>query len=439
MRAADAGDALTALLERLRLSPSRLAVGLSGGPDSLALLYALAGDERFRQRLVAWHVHHGLQNAADDWETLSRQHCAHLGIRCDTFRVSVTEKGGGPEAAARNARYRAFASALAAGDVLLLAHHADDQAETLLLNALRGAGTRGLAAMPAARGLGAGHVLRPLLGFRRAALGALLPPEAVAVASDPHNADPRFDRVYVRREVLPALAERWPDAALQLATAASHVRIERRAAEWQVRVRLARAAGVDGSLPVRALRHLDPAAQRELLLAWLRADGYSAPPARRLTAFTAALASPRNDHTAELRWGGSFVCHYDGRLYKSRALPEPVTGVLVPGTSLALGPGSGRLELIPTGGPGIRLASGRLTIGRRCGGETFTDGAGSPKRPVKDLLREARVLPWWRERLPLAFDADRLVAVADLWQETDRSAASGYRLCWRQAPRIAAR
>ena len=439
MRAADAGDALAALLERLHLSPSRLAVGLSGGPDSLALLYALAGDERFGSRLVAWHVHHGLQRAADDWEALSRQHCAHLGIRCDTFRVSVTEIGGGPEAAARDARYRAFASALAAGEVLLLAHHADDQAETLLLNALRGSGTRGLAAMPAARGLGAGHVLRPLLGFRRAALAALLPPAAAAVASDPQNEDTRFDRVYIRRAVLPALAERWPDAAAQLATAASHVRVERSAAEHLGRARLARAGGIDGSLPVRALRHLEPVAQRELLLAWLRADGYGAPPARRVTAFIAALTSPRNDHAAELRWDDSFVRHYDGRLYKSRALPEPVTGTLVPGARLALGPGFGWLELIPTDGPGIRLASGGLTIGPRRGGELFADRAGSARRPVKDLLREARVLPWWRAHLPLAFDADRLVAIADLWQETDRNIARCYRLCWHQAPRIAAR
>ena len=196
---------------------TRLCVALSGGPDSVALLAALAALPA-PLPLRALHVNHHLQAQADDWMRGCRRLARSLGVPLSVRHVAVpVGRGLSPEAAAREVRRAAFLAALRPGEALLTAHHLDDQFETLLLMLMRGSGVHGLAAMPAAQRLGRGWLLRPLLDEPRAALAAFVARRGLPHVLDESNADERFDRNFLRRRVTPLLGARWPGAARTVA------------------------------------------------------------------------------------------------------------------------------------------------------------------------------------------------------------------------------
>ncbi|NDP43117.1 MAG: tRNA lysidine(34) synthetase TilS, partial [Aromatoleum sp.] len=230
--AASASDSVSAavaallgplLSARSAAGPLRVAVALSGGRDSMVLLDALA---RFapthRIALSALHVHHGLSPNADDWAAFCAGECTRRNVPLSVARVRVDRAPGQSlEAAARAARYAAFA--VAGVDVIALAHHADDQAETLLLQLLRGAGPQGLGAMPTLRGGGtAPALMRPLLDLPRAAIEASAAALDIQWIDDESNADTRMKRNYLRHEVAPRLAAAFPGFPATLARAAGH-------------------------------------------------------------------------------------------------------------------------------------------------------------------------------------------------------------------------
>ena len=200
-----------------------LVVGYSGGMDSSLLLHCAARSAVARARgLRALHVHHGLHPDADAWAVQAQARAQALGIACNLVRVQVDPRGQGIEAAAREARLAAFASALAAGGAMLLAHHQDDQAETLLLRLLRGASVDGLGAMRAVRAHGAGLILRPWLDQPRALLRQAAQELGIAWVEDPANVDPKFDRSWLRQQAWPLLAARFPALGERLARLAGH-------------------------------------------------------------------------------------------------------------------------------------------------------------------------------------------------------------------------
>ena len=198
----------------------RLIVGLSGGLDSTVLLHALAAAEP-DVPLEAVHVDHGLHPQSTAWAAQCEQLARTLGLHLARHRVRVRETGSGVEAAARDARYECFKSLLSAGDCLLLAHHLQDQSETVLLHLMRGSGARGVRGMPADRRLGAGRLLRPLLGTPRDDLEAYARRHDLDWIDDPSNMDRVHDRNFVRHDVLPLLRERWPAADDRLTHAAA--------------------------------------------------------------------------------------------------------------------------------------------------------------------------------------------------------------------------
>ena len=191
-------------------------VGLSGGCDSIALLHLAhawldhLGPER-RPALRAVHIHHGLAPEADAWVEVCQDVCQQLSIALSVYRVTpVTDEGKGIEAAARTARYSVYRQELKSGEVLLLAHHADDQVETVLQRLLRGTGPKGLAGMPRRRELGQGVLSRPLLGVARSVIKRWADNRELAYVIDASNQDARFDRGFFRTEILPKLEQRWP-------------------------------------------------------------------------------------------------------------------------------------------------------------------------------------------------------------------------------------
>ncbi|MCE3286214.1 MAG: hypothetical protein K0R70_2470, partial [Steroidobacteraceae bacterium] len=328
------------------------------------------------------------------------------------------------------ARYAVFRERLAPGEVLLTAHHANDQLETVLLQWLRGGGLRAISGMPPLAPLG-GHAWhgRPLLGFERQALERFARERGIAWVEDPSNVDLRFDRNYLRQAVLPALLARWPAAARTVGRVAEYARdavaLEAEyAAEDLERVCRGRAVRLD------ALQGLPPARQRAVLRAWLAMLALPTPAARTLAALQGDVAHAAVDRVPRTRWPGAVVHRYRGCLHAERdveATLAPGDWVDPAGHRYASG-AEMALELQPDVGVGLSRARlpARLRVARRRAGEVFRPAGGTHRRPLRKWLQEHDVLPWRRENLPLLRDAaDGIVAVADLATAREYAAEPG--------------
>ncbi len=416
-----------------------LAVAFSGGADSTALLHAVAALPGCRAR--ALHVDHGLQAQSAAWA----KHCvavaAGLGVECRVLRADISPAAidaEGVEGAARQARYRLLADAMADGECLLTAQHREDQLETVLLQLVRGAGLPGLAAMPASASFAGGRLLRPLLEFGRAELCAYLDAAGIDWLEDPANRDPRFDRSFLRSEILPRLLGRWPAAGHNALRSAGHV------AEGAELLRQLAAADLDdcdageGRLHAGRLRRLPAARQRNALRHWLRSAGCRAPDARRLDRLLAEVVAGEGEQP-RLRLGETEVRRWRDRLYLLGGgvieLPgEPLT--LAAGARLALPGGLGTLTLVPGAPVGLdpALVEAGCHVRFRSGGESLAPAAGRPTRRLKQLLQEAGIVPWMRGLLPLVYCGGELVAVADLWTAAQRQREGGVAVVWQDRP-----
>ncbi len=430
------GDCLSELLPP---DATGLVVALSGGADSTALLAALAAlrDERkLHLPLRALHVDHGLQAASTAFRAQCRQLCLALQVPLTLRRVTVASGAGqSVEAAAREARLAAFVDTVKPGECLLSAQHADDQLETFLLQAFRGAGVAGLAAMPERSALGAGWMLRPLLPLSGASLRDWLRERGIGWIEDPSNADLRFDRNYLRQIVLPAVQDRWPAASRTVARSARHAALADEVLREQGR-KDAQAAAVGSDLEIAVLRRWLPRRQSLALRAWLLARGLPVPDEDRL-AQVLRLFDAREDAQPCVSWPGAEVRRHAGLLLAQG--PKDRKGVATPldwrwarRRRLAL-PGGGSLELRedPHGELDLARLPALLTVGTR-----QDVGRRTPVCDLKSLLRESGVPAWRREAVPLLFESARLLAVADLWCDPSLKAVVGSarrgRFVWRR-------
>ncbi|HZW19607.1 MAG TPA: tRNA lysidine(34) synthetase TilS [Luteimonas sp.] len=412
-------------------------VGLSGGLDSVALLHLLSTQPRIRGAgLRALHVHHGLQPAADDWAAHCRAVCEALDVPLQVVRVDVArDTGSGLEAAARSARRAAFADALREGEVLALAHHRDDQAETFLLRALRASGPDGLAAMRPWQRFGSGWLWRPLLAVPRAGLLAHARAHGLPWIEDPSNDDTAHDRNFLRHRVLPLLRERWPAADAALARSAAL------AAEAGDLLADEDASALDAArtpdpytLSVTALAALPRARRARVLRRWVDALGLPPLPAQGVARIECDLLAAAADAGAMFEWQGCTVRRWRGLLHAG-ALPDPLPStwrVAWDGrTPLAL-PGGGSLRL--EGADGFETP---LFAHARGGGERIRLPGRAHSHALKHVLQDLGVPPWRRGRLPLLSDADgRVQAAGDLVASATFDAwlrARGARLAWRDA------
>ncbi len=404
------------------LRARRWVVAYSGGCDSHVLLHALLHCRANpKPPLAALHVNHGLSPHADRWQQHCQSCCAQLGVQLEVVRVHVEKKRAGFEGAARSARYAAFQRSLAPGDVLLLAHHRDDQMETLLLRLLRGAGVKGLQGMPLSRSLGRGCLARPLLQLPRSSLAAYAQQQRLSWVEDESNHDLSLARNYLRQRVLPLLEERWPGYRHSWAVSMERL-VESSALQdalGSADLALARPAtlraGHSVSLP--ALTQLDPARRNNLLRRWLAGRGLPPPPRSCLEEIGRTLLEARPDSTARIRWADVEMRRYRERLYVFRQAPPPPqseAGQSWDGRSPLLLEGAGCLSSAPCRGDGL-LPGQALRVRYRRGGERCRPAGAGAQRPLKKLLQEWGVPPWLRERLPLIYAGDQLAAVADLW------------------------
>jgi tRNA(Ile)-lysidine synthase len=394
-----------------------LAIGFSGGRDSAVLLDALATLAPVRgHTLAAIHIHHGLSVNADAWAQHCFDHCRALGVPCVVRRVAVHhESGASLEAEARRARYATLAATAAdlGATTVALAHHRDDQAETLLLQLLRGAGPHGLAAMPEARKGASGVVWwRPLLGVARADIDACAQIRALNWIDDESNADHRHARNAMRHAVLPALRAIAPRAHDTLARAATH---QAEAAHLLDELaRLDAQGGCDGlTLERNALNVLAPHRARNLLRWFLRGHGLPAPSTARLAAMFDQLRDGRTDSRIRLPHAGIEIGVHQGRVMVHAACPPPFDLPWRGEAQLALPHGT--LLFQRTRGTGIdagRLRCAAVRVRSREGGERFQLAGDRPRRALKSILRDAGIPAWDRYGLPLVFCGESLAAVA---------------------------
>jgi tRNA(Ile)-lysidine synthase len=394
---ADPAAAVARFLEEHPLR-GRAAVALSGGVDSVVLLHLLK-DRGVR----AVHVHHGLSPNADAWAQFCRKLCRQWKVPLTVRRARVAKAGKGPEAAARAARYGVFEKSPL--DVVFLAHHLDDQAETVLMNLLRGAGVAGARGMPAEGRFGGKRLLRPLLGVSRDEILAYAGAHCLQWVEDESNADETLTRNFVRRRLAPLIATRFPRWRESLARAARHF------------------AGVE----------LDA---RALLREFLAAQGLRAPSEAKLVEMLKQLTA-RGARTL-VEHEGMRLRVYRGRLSVAPAAPEaPFAPLRWQGERrLAIPALGGELRFRRSRGRGIDAKHKSLLVRLRAGGERLQPDARRPRRTLKNLFQEAGVPPWQRDRLPLLFSGETLVWAPGLGVDAAYQAAAkapGVLPEWRQA------
>lgn len=415
------------LLTTLNRLPAaqRYWVAYSGGMDSHVLLHAMTAlRPALAPRAVhAIHVNHGLSPHARAWAEHCREACRRLHVPCHVAAVDARPYNGeGPEAAARLARYAAMAQVMTAGDCLITAHHQDDQAETVLLQLLRGAGPHGLAGMPAHAPLGPGTHGRPLLAFGREALHRYAVANGLAWVEDESNADVNLERNYLRHEILPRLKGRWPAAARTLERASGHCREAAAILDETAAADLVQASGPDGqSLSIAGLTALGSVRARNTVRYWLRQRGLSLPTSEHMTQIEAQLFTVPTDRAPRVRWPGVEMRRYRDRLYAFPPLPERgADGVYTWDIThvMTLPAGAGVLSAREHIGTGVRAElcySGAVAVSFRKGGERCQPVGAAHSRTLKNLFQEQGIPPWVRERTPLVYIDGRLAAVADMW------------------------
>lgn len=415
-------EELDVLLREAAACDGRIVLGYSGGLDSSVLLAALVRGG-YADKMLAVHVHHGLSAQADSWLQHCQSVCAEYGVAFVAERVAVDGLDN-LEARARDVRRQALLRHVFTGDQLWLAHHHDDQAETLLLRLMRGAGSRGLAGMRAQSCWGGRQLRRPLLGLSRQALMEMATGWQLGWVEDESNTDQCFDRNFLRSAILPSLVERWPAAVSRLGAAADRLSEDATLLDELAASDFLSCNGNDGrdgkdnSLDCRQMAALSAARQRNLLRGWLRRRGVLAPSAKVLQRVLSEVLTAAEDREPRVEWPDGVFARFRGRLYmlsKQVFAAPPAPCQWQPQDTPQLDFGHWRLSFtgqlkgqnenalfLPENGPlTVRVAEGGERILWR-----------GMHRQVSELWRQQGVPPWQRKQMPLIYREGQLVAVA---------------------------
>ncbi len=418
--------------------PINILVAYSGGVDSTVLLHALVQARNSHSfDLSAVHVHHGLYSDADQWEKLAETTCASLNV--PLHKVRLTEKpatGESIEAWAREQRYAAFEKILSEGGYLLTAQHADDQTETILLQWLRGSGVKGLMGMPEQKPLGLGILARPLLSVDKEIILDYAREFDLTWVEDHSNNDTRFDRNYLRQEIIPRLKQRWPALNRTSARTAKHL------AELYERFRHCEESEARRSNPhqkmdcfsslhelrndnllISKLLTYSGIQQKHLIRSWLEEKKFPMPPATKLNEIITSVLQAKPDANPEVTWGNVHIRRYRDELYaltteETMSLEgmefewdgitplELPYGVSLRASSMRSNPGQ-EIDCFAS----LRESrNDKFTIRFRSGGETIhIPGRGT--KTLKNLFQEMGIPPWQRPRIPLIYQGDTLIAI----------------------------
>jgi len=439
-------------------------VAYSGGVDSHVLLYCC---KQLNLSVRAIHVHHGLQDVADDWVEHCQAACDQLSIPLDVLYVDAKkQQGQSPEEIARNVRYAAIYNNLNTGDCLITAQHENDQAETFLLQLFRTASAAGLAAMPAYRPImhkkltGAVHI-RPLLSFSRNEIVDFAKKKNLHWVEDPSNQNTEINRNFIRKEVLPVLQKRWPQVISQLSTAASLQSGNLQVLEDMAAIDLAslisinqanndtQSSGctsykVESQLPVADLKCLSSARLLNVLRLWIIRAAKKQPSRNLLSEIEKTLINSSQDAAAVVKFSAYEFRKFQNSLFLLK--PESVTAEAAgndqnsytwhPQQTLEFPQLNLQISVQQAAGKSSdeklrykhllhkRLLDETLSVCFRKGGERFHPAGRKHSQSLKKLLQEANIPPWERDLIPLVYCNDDLIAVGDLWVAKDFSVAA---------------
>lgn len=365
---------------------TRLWVGLSGGLDSMALLYALSCEPALVSKLHAVHVHHGLSSQADAWQAHCEQVCAALAIPLIVKHAHLDKHASNLEEVARDARMAIFDGCIQANDCLVLAHHEDDQAETLLLRLLRGTGIDGLAAMTAYYPFGRGHIARPLLNTSKHLILQYAKRHHLVWVDDESNQDLRFSRNYLRHEIIPRLQQVWPRAVRRMRACAEHSQEAQANLDDLAYLDCPQLASKQDKLSLDVLLGLPLRRLKQVLRVWFKNQGIKALSAVKLEVLIEDVVLAKPDAMPLMRVGHITVRRYRNTLYLVRDL-KPIRPDLSTSTGVA------------------------LDVRFRVGGETLV--LNGQTKSLKKLFQMWGIPPWERDTIPLIFVDNKLAAVLD--------------------------
>jgi tRNA(Ile)-lysidine synthase len=400
---------------------SQILVGLSGGMDSILLL-TLLNEKIDSKRIQAIHINHDLSDSADQWQQFCEDYCRQLGVKFFTEKVQLVVSGEGLEAAAREARYAVFEKQLIKNGLLFLAHHADDQVETVLYRLLRGSGSRGLAGMPESRRLGTGRLIRPFLSYSKQALQDEAVDRGLKWIEDESNLNDRFDRNYIRNQVIPVIAKRWPDYPQAMLRSAglsdqadqlskdlalndlARLDVVKEQAGWSI--------SMDGLFDLSVLR------QKNVLRYWSQSQMLVPPSSKVINEILSSVVGARLDAAPQVIWQSQCWARFQNRLYLLRYQNNEVSKVgplhWDMQNVLQLADNS-TINARTTKGRGLAVTTESLEIRYRQGGERCKPQGRKHSSSLKKLLLEYQLPPWLRDRVPLFYAQEQLVAVGDLW------------------------
>jgi tRNA(Ile)-lysidine synthase len=438
MTTEDTGDSPESLIAGLqasfttlkRIHPARtgLLIALSGGLDSMSLLHACHQfcqhyPQVFPDGLRVIHVNHGLSPKAGSWQQHCVDTCASLGtaLVIETLELQA-ETGQSLEEKARDARYAAFARHILTHETLLLAHHQDDFAETVLLRLMRGAGPRGLSAIPISRSVADGILWRPLLGFSRAALEKYAKQNGLHWVDDESNSDVRFSRNFLRQQIGPYLSQHWPSWQKSvMRSAVLCAEAEQLLQEMALEQLQTLTEGQNDRLTWVTLPDMSRARQRLLIRHWLLRATALTPPWQLVQRIMDEMLDAGADAQPEISWRQWLIRRHRDALYLLQAHetkqwkvtgseqlpPMPPKGLIWSrqadgGMDALVLPGNGVLRLHPVSEGGMRWPDGECRVLYRQGGERCAL-AGRPRRALKKIMQEADIPPWIRTRTPLLY------------------------------------
>lgn len=413
---------------------NHLYVGYSGGLDSHVLLHVII-ELIGKKRITAVHVNHQLSSNSDIWQKHCEDRCLEIGVDIICKTVSIKNRGTGIEDAARNARYSVFEKLLKKNDLLILAHHADDQIETMLFRLFRGSGIKGMSGMPISRLLGNGELFRPLLPFFRRDLESYASANQINWIEDDSNLDIAFDRNFIRHKLIPTINERWPNSSFKLNRSANIFAesdfLINILAQKDFKIVKEVSERVGWSISIDKLNGFEIIRQKNILRYWFNLHNLTLPSYAVLDNALNQMIGSKIDAEPIVSWGDLQLRRFNKKLYllplnfedpnysvkkkKGRELLEK-NSIKWDGSSHLILPDSSSLcvKLKMKGGLRIDVKK-NLEIRFRSGGERCKPQGRSGSNTLKKLFQEYSLEPWLRNNIPLIYIDNRLAAVGDLW------------------------
>ena len=413
-------------------------IAYSGGLDSHVLL-TLCYQYRLQNliHLKAIHINHGLNKEAFNWSCHCRKNCEDLQIDYVEFNIHIDSKSGDSlEEEARKKRYACFSECIKEGDFLLTAHHQDDQAETFFLQLFRGAGLKGLSAMPIFTSFFRGFHGRPLLSFSRNDLKEFALLHQLKWIEDESNINFKFNRNYIRHELMPVICKRWPNVATVISRSAEHCAEAQHLLESISELELEQIKGrFDHTISVDKLANFNPSKQRLLLRTWIAQRQFPLPNTRKLLNLQNVMLHARKDKSPCVAWGHVEMRRYRDDLYLMTVIPELSTDAASCIWNIQKPchyQGLGTLYAVLEHGSGIKVHINQLHVRFRVKGESvhFAGRVSS----LKKLFQEYGVPPWERYRIPLLFHENKLIEIPGYVIDhrfIAKNQESGNRIVWR--------